>query len=674
MSFTAGLRRLVGSIQVSEKNGIISMRGLPADTISSDIRRIWETNQINAKMFSSLGRNELSFYSFYAMDVAYMLRYIAEDNKRRTNKRAAICALEELKANTWLARTTDESIMGPLDLGRLSRMIKTPMEHQLNFLKHYNYIKPRYNLNGMLLAAGAGGGKTYAGLAISECANVDHTIVICPKNALRRVWASEIENLIKGKTTYWVSDENKPIDVKSRYFLFNFEALDKALLLANQLGNKRTVVILDESHGLNNSESLRTERFLAMCDKLKPEHVIWSSGTPIKALALESIPFFRCIDPLFTTEVEAGFRSMFSKDSSKINELLKHRLDTTVFKVPKRNFMDVEPVYRTVRVKIPKGEQYTLEAISVQMKHFIKERLSYYEKHKREYLAKYNEAIEEYKLHLKTAEEKTEFKDYMRMINRFIKEGFNQVTMMQDAKFCNKYEKTKIIPVLTGNNKANFKDAKSVVKYPALKVRGECLGQILGKARSNCHLDMLPYIDFPTLINDAKKKTIIFTSYVNVVNTAESIVTRQGYLPLKVYAETNNRLPEIVGEFEKKPDANPLIATYQSLSTAVPLVMANNIILLNSPFRHHELEQAVARCWRVGQDEIVFVTHVYLDTDDKPNISTRSGDIMEWSKKQVDSLLGIDEATALLISMEELEDEVTSNLSVGYALPISAYW
>ena len=107
--------------------------------------------------------------------------------------------------------------------------------------------------------------------------------------------------------------------------------------------------------------------------------------------------------------------------------------------------------------------------------------------------------------------------------------------------------------------------------------------------------------------------------------------------------------------------------------------MANTIVFLNSPFRSHEREQACSRCDRLGQTEVVQIFDVYLDTGKEPNISTRSQDIMQWSKDQVDAMLGTGGSAALEglddIDVEGMEDflpedtlpELTQIAQEGYS-------
>lgn len=107
-----------------------------------------------------------------------------------------------------------------------------------------------------------------------------------------------------------------------------------------------------------------------------------------------------------------------------------------------------------------------------------------------------------------------------------------------------------------------------------------------------------------------------------------------------VYGEYTKNLSKIVESFKVDPEINPLVTTYDSLSTAVPLVVANTIIMINLPFRSYIKEQAIARINRLKQDTQTYIFEVSLDTGDKPNLSTRTIDILEWSKKQVQFIMG----------------------------------
>ena len=112
--------------------------------------------------------------------------------------------------------------------------------------------------------------------------------------------------------------------------------------------------------------------------------------------------------------------------------------------------------------------------------------------------------------------------------------------------------------------------------------------------------------------------------------------------------------------------------------------MANNLIMLNSPFRYHEQEQAISRCLRLGQDKTVTVYRVFLNTGKVPNLSTRSEDINEWSRQQVDAIIGIDSSTDMGFGMESIEDslycvdpphvEPVTGKESDYHKPASARW
>lgn len=141
------------------------------------------------------------------------------------------------------------------------------------------------------------------------------------------------------------------------------------------------------------------------------------------------------------------------------------------------------------------------------------------------------------------------------------------------------------------------------------------------------------------------------------------MLVKAGYKPMLVYGETNKDLPAIIKKFHEDPDCNPLVATFKSLSTAVPLTAANSLIFTNSPFRDYERTQTVARVDRIGQTERCNVHDIFLDTGESPNISTRSKDIMQWSRDQVETILGVKSPDDLDASLEALVENPNATLT-----------
>lgn len=614
-------------------------------------------------MFTKFRSSEISFPKFFAPDFHYMLKAIRDSYRfRRTSKDVINRALNELEEYTWLKKLT-ESTGKLLDRSKLSLFKLTPLKHQTEFFDIYEDKVQRYGLTGYLLSAAAGSGKTLTNLMLSEMLGADLVVMVVPKNSVHKVWSRHLNEEYKTPQEHWIVTDGKPYK-KERFIITHYEALDKALPEIRSSGKSNVVVILDESHNMNEAESLRTQLFIDLCRVTKSKNVIWSSGTPIKALGYESIPLLRTIDPLFTPDVEERYKKIFGRNAKRALDILRNRMGMISFRVDKSEVIDNKPTSQTIKVKIPNGKDYTLDHVRLEMSAFITQRLKYYKDNFRQYEKIYNEGISKLKSTLATSEEKKEFSVYKDYIDT-IRSGYDPKTMQVEVKYCNVYEQKKILPVLEGPLRNDFKNARSVVKYADLKVLGEALGGILGRKRSKCHVDMIPYIDLPKIVEGSTKKTVIFTSYVEVVNAINENLKKKDLHPVLVYGDTNKDLTSLVTKFEKDEKANPLIATYQSLSTAVPLIVANTAVFINTPFRDHELTQAKARVDRLGQDTPVVFVYIQLDTGDEPNVSTRSKDILEWSREQVTQILGksySDDIIQAATSTESFLDELNSDI------------
>lgn len=652
--------RIVTPIGARETTTHIIIDGVNGRAISSDIKSTWDSSKISMNMFSLISQNRIMFPKFFGIDVLYMFEKILERKHVSYPKRSYQKIIDELIENTWLGDVGREIKTNILNFSKLKEIKFKPLPHQMEFMEQFNKLVPSYRLNGYMLAAAPGAGKTLNGLMLGSCLEADLIIIISPKNAVERVWSDTLKTAMTDNPEYWHSASNDNVPSPGlRYYVFHYETLDKAVELVKQSTWRKSLVILDESHNFNDIGSLRTQRFIEMCLLLRKgsttnednQYVVWASGTPIKSIGSEAVPFLKTIDPFFNSDVEERFSKIYGRDSKRANDILRNRIGLVSFKVNKQEIVTNELNEHEVRVKIPNGEFYTLDSIREDMRKFIEERLAYYQKEMPQLKALYDNCLTIHESKLRSAKEKEDFRFYKKYIS-VIKAGYDPKAHKQEAMYCNKYEISKIMPTLPDNLKKPFKSVRSVIKYVSLKVLGETLGIILGRRRSQCHVEMVPHMGLPDIIDQTEKKTVIFTSYVEAADEMVGYLTELGYKPLVVHGGTNKDLANIIAKFDKDPDINPLVATYQSLSTAVPLIMANGVILTNSPFRDYEKNQAVSRCLRLGQTHPVHVYNLFLDTGDKPNISTRSKDILQWSAEMVSSIMGIEAPADIQSTLE----------------------
>lgn len=662
-------RRLIGAIKVIEKGDQIEISGIPADTMSRDIAKIWNTSKINLHLFTKIGRSSFSFNRFFAVDVLYMLETLMNDKKAWTNTRVLNQIIEELLANTWLGDVNADDVTfqsNLLDYSELRALTVTMLPSQMGFLEVYNKYVPKYRLSGYLLAADPGTGKTLNSLGLGLCLKADVTIIASPNNAVFEVWEQTIKTRFKSKQDYCIFGKVGEITSTTKYIIVHYEGLRDLLayIKNGHLQWDNPFIILDECHNLNEIESVRTQTFIELCKQVKSKHVLWMSGTPVKALGSEMIPLLHCIDPYFDRDAEERFKKVYGKNSARAVDILSNRLGLIRHTVKKDSTDKVITERR--KVKIPNSNDYTLDTIRLQMSDFIKDRYQYYDKHRVMYQRTYDDGIASFKSTLHSSADFKEFQRYQDAV-RLITRVSDYSSVKDEIKFCNQYEKQRIIPSLPPALKNDFKDARSVVKYVSLKIQGEALGRVFGKKREQCAVDMVAHAKLDRYIDSGIKKTVIFTSYVEALRKMESHLRFVGYKPLAVFQETNKDLSGIIRQFDQNIDINPLIATYKSLSTAVPLVMANVMVMLDSPFRDYIYQQAVARLDRLGQDTTVYVYELSLDTGELPNISTRSVDILQWSRDQVAAIMGVKVDDVIDVSMESLDTKL-NNLEVPISL------
>lgn len=638
---------------ISEEDGVITIDHIPAKTVQHDIFRIFHTSRVNNYMFTSVKRSSLSFYSFFALEIYHIMQELLYNPRSWTNVRAleSICNL--LKHGTWL-QNVDKSFPKRLDLSRLENLTLEPLDFQQKLLETYDEVHDQYGLKGLLIAGTAGSGKTFMGLSIAECLRAERVIIVCPKNALFEVWEKSIKKLFKTTQSYWIHATGKRYN-DERFLIFHYEALEKAFEYLPMTLGKKTCVILDESHNLNEIKSLRTQRFIELAKATKSRDILELSGTPVKALAIETIPLFRAIDPLFTPRVEEAFKKIFQGEANKATTILAKRIGIVSYVVEKRQLNLKDPIFLDLKIKVPESDYFTLNQLGKDMKAFCDERIAFYRKNMPQYEKQFQECVNEAYNKLtnppysksEILKAKASFEEYRANIQT-IRETFRRnrfgMGQIKDIMFAaNQFEKQVIIPAIgVKERKEQFKFVKTLVKYPEFKVQGECLGQVVGRRRIEAAIAMIPYIDYEQILNSTLKKTLIFTSFVEALEKCQRYLIMKKFQPVTVYGKNSNQLTETVEKFAKDPRVDPLITTFASLSTAVPLIMADTILMLNAPFRDYILQQTVSRVHRLGQTNEVRIINAFLDTGEAENISSRSVDILKWSQKQIEAIMQIE--------------------------------
>lgn len=637
------LKRLIGMITVTERGQNIEVTGISTDWFVRDITHIWETSVVGKYMFTSIGRNRFTLPSFFALELHYIISKMIDDTSIITNRRSLIQLLKLLESETWL-RSIESTLSLDFNYQQLAREMNVQwFEDQTGFFKYYQKAKPSHRLKGLLLDGKAGSGKTLIGYGLSVLLDYKRTVIVCPKNVIQKSWLSDMDKGFRKTQSVWVADNDQPWDPDARWHIFHYERLEQLLAMLPKFKKDGFNIVIDESHNFTRLEAQQTQNLIEFCQTSDCQDILFMSGTPIKALGSESIPIFMCIDPFFTPSVAERFKKIWGRNAKRANDILANRMGRVKYKIERLQGLGKDPDIVSVPVKMPNGDKYTLDSIGALMQAFIAERIQYYTLHKAEFRSFYDLCVDRYEAVMKkkgatkALEDLATYKTYVAM---FIRLGFDGATMSAQSKYCNEFEEKEINTVLNNEEKKQFRDVKSVVKYVDLKIRGECLGRVLGRERINCHVDMVEHLDLAKYIDNSEAKTLVFTSYVEVLRQVTVHLKQEGYSPLEIYGDTNKNFNALIELFRNDPNLNPCNATFDSLSTGVPMLMANTIFMINSPFRDYEIKQTIARVFRVGQTQPVWIWLAQLDTGNKPNISTRSRDIMEWSREQVQMIMG----------------------------------
>ena len=586
----------------------------------------------------------IKFHEFFAMEI-YTMFSMARENGYCTDSRS-LQMMELLAEHTWLKTTTrhvdgifDESVFGKVVNPKLKPL---PVQHE--FIRDIYYQKKtQYHLNGYLLSLPPGCGKSLTSLFLSAGLHKTHLVILCPLSLVNSVWVNEVENCFMGKkrVSAVTGSTKDAIDPKCDTIIANYESITKIVShVKRYFPVDKTMIIVDECHNFKDINSKRTKELIGLTDVFPCKDILLMSGTPVKAFCREVLPILRILDPYYNDDVGKSL-SAVCRYTQLINELMCRRLGFLMFRKTKEEVFTLPPKHEDeLKIKLKNGNKFTATNVRAAMLKYQQERTRYYESIKPELTAIFFEILEWYKSNcIHSATELREYTNYVHDV-KYLSEREYNFSMAAIAHCTRLYEDNYILPRLNSERKKQFRQARAVVKYVSLKVLGEVLGNVLGSLRIEMTSAMLDSPIIKKIIREAKKKTIMFSSYTDTLRLAEAKCRSWGFKPLLVDGSNSKQAREIADKFNKTRDLNPLIASLQVMSTGHTLNSANTVIFLNVPFRSVDYEQASDRCYRIGQDTEVYIYKLVLDTGNEPNLSTRMQDILAWSKQEFSTIVG----------------------------------
>lgn len=623
------------------------------------------------KVFRSISGGEITIDSFFLLELKHIIIDILGNRRTSSvNKKTLTNLLEHIEENTWLSNLDKDNYPSVLDMSRIDKYMSIkPEEFQKVVYSRYSDLKNKLGFKGMLVDASTGTGKTPMSIMWSVAMKPEVTIIVSMGANINTTWVSSLvdKNSSYFKTPISLNDVFLKDDLyngvkynNESYIVITYEALSKMDRLVNQLKNKKSVIIVDEAHNFTSLNNSRKHNLVKLIQDIKCEDCMLLSGTPIKTSSLELITYLEIIDPRYTDTVSDRYRNIYGSPNAFLKTISPIRFGDISVRIEKKE-LNLEPVeYLNMDISLPNGNKYTLESIKKDMIVYKEKREKELKQLLPEYIKTFNRIIST--LRQRKVSNEMSWTRYLQCHEIVSKAGMLW-DVKEELEIVRNFEKNIILANLDRVDKELFREASTVIKYPMLKIRGEILGGVVLRARIECHRDMAKVFDYQVL-NDSVGKSIIMSGYVEVCDTIKSAVEKEGFKPTMIYGDYIKNQDKSITEFKTNKDIDPLIGTFKSISTGHHLVVADTIVIMDLPFRTYLLDQAIARSWRKGQENIVKVIYPKLITGNEPNINSRNVDILKWAKDAVEEVTGnkvtgldFDQSTTInILDLESLNE------------------
>ena len=649
----------------NEVNKKYTFRGFFGIYFKNFISRKILTPKKTSLLFSKLGNTEIEIDSFFLLEFKIILEKILKndyDYNLYVNLNVIEKILEAIKKDTWLNSSNDKNTFKLNQELIDNRFNPIFLDYQKRVFEIYQKRKNTLNQRGILLDADTGTGKTLMSMALNVGIDNDISIYVVMNQSIDTTWVNAFlvdkGNLLKQKYTKEDIYTSKEFDKEyngQKIIICHSEALDKLINLLPIFGKTTFTITVDECHLYTDVKSIRTNLLLELIETTNCQDVILMSGTTIKGSYLEMMPYLKFLEKTFTKSVEKRYQKMYSKPTSLLKEVVQLRYGSISTKVEKKELNLKEVQYENIEIKMPNSNLYTLTSVKEAMKEYSRNRKQEIESNIDKYQATYDRLLK-ISMDLNSNVDWEKYKEDFKAVQYYYKKRI-LIQYPHVMKRVSVFEKDNILPYLQGQEKKDFKDASTILKYPSFKIAGEALGKVFMRLRMECHRDMAKHIDY-SFINNSLGKAILFSTNIETIEAANDKMKKDGINYVTVFGKENKNIASVITTFIEDDNVRALSGTYFGLSTSHNLPVANLIIALDFPWRPYQLTQAIDRANRMGQENQVTAIYVKLDTGDEYNINSRNIDILKWAKEIIEEITGNE------IPGMDLDSTITTTIEV----------
>lgn len=575
----------------------------------------------------------ITFPIFFALEIAMIFEDLGRYYGVPYYKKIA----KQIRTQTWVKELDKPVQEVPVDTNALKKIRYTLKPYQEDFVKMFPTLKNRFHLDGYILSFDQGLGKTLTAISLAECLHKDQVVIVCP-NSLKENWAYEIkeyfykyedEKLWKEEVYVHGSNKYKKTD-KTKYIIVNLEAIPAVFNIISD--SKESILIVDEMHNVRNMNGKRTIELLDLKKKLGKTDVLLMSGTPIKALPNEIVPSLMMIDPMFTEEVAKLYNKCFNVDGVGTKDIVNTRFGIVMHRKTKKEVLSLpNKNLHTLNLKVKNDDRYISDNVKAEV-NLVFQRLYKIEMERSNELKRnYIDNIMKY-----SKAPRKELHEYMKYIEHPFEE-YSEAYMEKMKNFVNQYVKPNIVyPV----DVKNFKEAETAYLRMKERAIGRALGEVMHPRRKEMFIQLYEQNKsrIIEMINTATKKTVIFSTLLEVVDYISKDLEKQGIKNVKIVGGSGDRM-KLIQQFKNDEETQVLIATSQTLSTGVTLTEANQMFFFGTPWRSADYNQCCDRIYRIGQTTDVNIYNVLLNTGSELNLSTRMNDILNWSDNMFNNMI-----------------------------------